>query len=963
MSQYVSNPNATSSLSGWTKSAGSLTATADGAHWISSSGTSSRRVTVSTTLDGSDSGEGNSIYESSGWSVRRNTAASGNLSKIDFYSTAYGHTEMPLTDVDFPVGQFVTLPNLRNYLPEIPPGLYPDDYAIIQALFYGPSSGPLDYTIKGVRVYDDADNPANVVLDAGDCDFNWTQADNSLSVTFGRAPSNESVNEVKWTWGHGATTTSGPAAGSGQKNSGVVHTFPNAGLYTVALECKSPTYTWLGGSGTRTTFSDDQIVMVPTGPFLAKFSHIVDYPSIAVDGRSSIAPTNSPVTTYAWNWGDGTTSVGATASHSYAAAGTYNVTLTISQSAVLRTNQITKTIVIAAAPTPVTAPGFTLGLFFDDPTRSVNPAATGLQAEVKPLLLADDIKWNWTRNEVPTMTFSAPSDWLTTTLGATLDTLKSDLIIRLNFGSGWVEPPSGRMVVADENTDPLNPQDRVQVTCVGIAGSDLDGVYFTPGITGTAYTRDEVKANYSRLFTSATPGNVLRTLLPVATIPGGGAPFLNFLQVDFSDTVDSKGAAWLQTISNLAVPADSSGLDLMQALIENGALDWYCQGNLVRVFNPRTSGKRGPLDGIPELVPGRDIYAAPQKRTLRNMTYGAIVVPNEGLPMLAVDFDTTSDSYREVFYRGRRYVALQTEGAKSAPQALIVAKPTLAALKRAKNGEMTRELRFYNDMPYMPYRDYHVGDVVYAPGPDGKLITVTVEGITVSQDSSNGASAVLTLGNAFTVNSLASKVASLSGGKGISVGAVGERPPSATQGYIGTLVSAKVTNDNGAYDAGSQLLLEGKNSGGTAQLLLGADSSPRVWSPAIYARTYSSTANVTITSAGTLGRSTSARKYKDDIQPADPFDDRILDLEPRTWFDKIELTNLGEDAHRYTGLIAEEVEDLGLGQFVSYGADGQVEGLAYERLWIPLIPLVKRQRDQIADLEARLARLEAVLTS
>ena len=49
---------------------------------------------------------------------------------------------------------------------------------------------------------------------------------------------------------------------------------------------------------------------------------------LAVDAAGS-ADSDGTVTAYAWNFGDGTTATGPTASHTYAAGGTYHVTLTV----------------------------------------------------------------------------------------------------------------------------------------------------------------------------------------------------------------------------------------------------------------------------------------------------------------------------------------------------------------------------------------------------------------------------------------------------------------------------------------------------------------------------------------------------------------------------------------------------------------------------------------------------------
>lgn len=67
----------------------------------------------------------------------------------------------------------------------------------------------------------------------------------------------------------------------------------------------------------------------PNTPPVAAFSSQVDGLSVSVDGGGSSDADHDSLT-YAWDFGDSSTGTGATASHTYAAAGTYPVKLTVS---------------------------------------------------------------------------------------------------------------------------------------------------------------------------------------------------------------------------------------------------------------------------------------------------------------------------------------------------------------------------------------------------------------------------------------------------------------------------------------------------------------------------------------------------------------------------------------------------------------------------------------------------------
>src|SRR6266540_4360956 len=76
--------------------------------------------------------------------------------------------------------------------------------------------------------------------------------------------------------------------------------------------------------------------------------------TITFDGTSS-SDTDGTVTAYAWNYGDGSTGIGGTASHAYTQAGSYTVTLVVTDNGG-STGTATATVVVAAAPPPPPPP-------------------------------------------------------------------------------------------------------------------------------------------------------------------------------------------------------------------------------------------------------------------------------------------------------------------------------------------------------------------------------------------------------------------------------------------------------------------------------------------------------------------------------------------------------------------------------------------------------------------------------
>jgi hypothetical protein len=130
------------------------------------------------------------------------------------------------------------------------------------------------------------------------------------------------------------------------------------------------------------------------------------------------------------------------------------------------------------------------------------------------------------------------------------------------------------------------------------------------------------------------------------------------------------------------------------------------------------------------------------------------------------------------------------------------------------------------------------------------------------------------------------------------------------------------------------------------------DSSGNFAIPSSYDHTTASGANVFFRSDGYLQRSTSSLKYKNTVEDAPHGLTELLTLRPVTY----KGNNDGDTV--FGGLIAEEVHDAGLTEFVQYNDDGEPDALAYGNMVSLCIKAIQEQQAIITALETRLSALE-----
>ncbi|WP_142457744.1 PKD domain-containing protein [Geodermatophilus aquaeductus] len=192
--------------------------------------------------------------------------------------------------------------------------------------------------------------------------FTATPSGLTVAVDGSGSTDDAAVTGHAWDFGDNSTATGATAS----------HTYAAAGTYTVRLTVTDGA----GATGTTTrsvtvTAAQPQPVnQAPVAAFTATPSGL----TVAVDGSGST--DDAAVTGHAWDFGDNSTATGATASHTYAAAGTYTVRLTVTDAAGLTGTTTRSVTVTAAQPQPGT-PALAADAFERQVTGGWGTADTG----------------------------------------------------------------------------------------------------------------------------------------------------------------------------------------------------------------------------------------------------------------------------------------------------------------------------------------------------------------------------------------------------------------------------------------------------------------------------------------------------------------------------------------------------------------------------------------------------------
>jgi len=166
----------------------------------------------------------------------------------------------------------------------------------------------------------------------------------TFTASFSGTSTNASVATFVWDFGDGDTAV-GPT---------VTHTFGDPGTYLVTLGL-------VDTLGRTNSFSTTVTVGQGTVP-QASFSFLPSSPAVGqrvtFDASTSTVEAGHRITDYSWNFGDGTSGGGEQATHAYAAAGDYFVTLRVTDDAG-RTSSVSRQTITVGGTKPTASFTFT----------------------------------------------------------------------------------------------------------------------------------------------------------------------------------------------------------------------------------------------------------------------------------------------------------------------------------------------------------------------------------------------------------------------------------------------------------------------------------------------------------------------------------------------------------------------------------------------------------------------------
>lgn len=259
-----------------------------------------------------------------------------------------------------------------------------------------------------------------------------------------------------------------------------------------------------------------------------------------------------------------------------------------------------------------------------------------------------------------------------------------------------------------------------------------------------------------------------------------------------------------------------------------------------------------------------------------------------------------------------------------------------------KGGSMTFTQPYAFDTDQTPYLTIDNVGSSQTLGRGAEIVGRDVLTVSVSGENNSFLSGVPLFQKDFSGISISKNYDTVVGGANRGVRIIGGGSYSTGLG-MSTVPSIMVGYNGGGVSGGTRINIE----------------ADYVHIPSAWSKTTSSSPNAFVASDGALVRSTSASKYKVNIERTRSTDlaERLLTVPNAHWLDKAAMERYASGEQKELpqtnfGLIAEDLEAAGLEDLVVRGPDGELEGIQYDRIAAALLPLLAQMKTEIDELKA-----------
>ncbi len=210
----------------------------------------------------------------------------------------------------------------------------------------------------------------------------FTDTISGLTVSFTDTSTDSGGTISSWSWNFGDSSTS-----TAQNPS---HAYAAGGTYTVSETVTD------GVSGKTSSISHSVTVTAPGGTPTANFSFTTN--GLTANFTDSSTDSGGTIGSHSWNFGDSSTSTATSPSHTYAAAGTYSVSETVTDSVSGKTSSKTASVTVASA-------GGTPTANFTDTISGLSVSFTDTSTDSGGSISS----WSWNFGDSSTSTTQSPS--------------------------------------------------------------------------------------------------------------------------------------------------------------------------------------------------------------------------------------------------------------------------------------------------------------------------------------------------------------------------------------------------------------------------------------------------------------------------------------------------------------------------------------------------------------------------